>query len=154
MVAKGLSVAALGSTGEVIGCTIVTVPAMRRDVGTLPALAPVAALTSALWDRYAAFHPTPPGVAVLVDMAAVASDHGGVGVYQAMRHEVHARARSQGFTKVVGELSSSATQHVVIEKLGHTKRVEIAFTEFEHMGSYPFRGIKDPRAIILAEGLL
>nr|MBX2838286.1 hypothetical protein [Gammaproteobacteria bacterium] len=57
-----------------------------------------------------------------------------------------------GFRSVVGELSSSATQHLCINKFGHTVQAEIAYESFMYEGENPFSKIKEPPSIILAEG--
>ena len=49
---------------------------------------------------------------------------------------------------------SSATQKVVLEKMGHRKRAEIAFAEFTLNGRLPFAMITDPKTVILAEETL
>ena len=53
---------------------------------------------------------------------------------------------------MIGELSSVATQHVVLNRLQHRSVAEIRFDTFEYAGGYPFRGISDPPSIVLAEG--
>ncbi len=52
------------------------------------------------------------------------------------------------------ELSSAATQHVVLELLGHRKMAEIPFAEFQFGEEHPFQAIKEPLSIILSEGKL
>ena len=58
------------------------------------------------------------GDALLVDMAAVLPAHAGKGIYQALRTEINIRAKSLGYKYIIGELTSSATQKVVLEKWG------------------------------------
>ena len=53
-----------------------------------------------------------------------------------------------------GELTSSATQKVVLEKMGHRKCAEIAFAEFTLNGTRPFASITEPQTVILAEETL
>ena len=53
-----------------------------------------------------------------------------------------------------GELTSTATQKVVLEKMGHRKSAEIAFAEFTLNGRLPFATITDPKTVILAEETL
>ena len=87
-------------------------------------------------------------------MAAVPSAHAGKGIYQALRAEISIRAKSLGYKYIIGELTSSATQKVVLEKMGHRKRAEIAFAEFTLNGRLPFAAITDPKTVILAEETL
>ena len=95
-----------------------------------------------------------PGDALLVDMAAVPLAHTGKGIYQALRTEISIRAKSLGYKYIIGELTSSATQKVVLEKMGHRKRAEIAFAGFTLNGTRPFASITNPQTVILAEETL
>ena len=87
-------------------------------------------------------------------MAAVLPAHTGKGIYQALRTEISIRAKSLGYKYIIGELTSTATQKVVLEKMGHRKSAEIAFAEFTLNGRLPFATITDPKTVILAEETL
>ena len=157
MLAENLSFAAIDrASGALVGCMIVT--DFHKSLTPAPnasdALAPIDALTQALATRYLALRAIAPGEVILVDMAAIADGYAGRGLYQSLRRACHAHAKAQGFTRVVGELSSAATQHVVLNKLGHQKLAEIKYREFEFRGEYPFASITAPECIVLAEGLL
>ena len=87
-------------------------------------------------------------------MGAVSSAARGQGIYQRMRATAHEVARDKGYKRVLGELSSAATQHVVLNQLGHRKMVEILFSEFRYSETLPFASIENPPSIILSEGTL
>jgi len=89
-----------------------------------------------------------------VDMAAVSETMMGKGLYKTLRKAAQIRALQSGFTRIVGELSSAATQHVVLNQLGHRQIAEVIFNSFEFENQRPFHRIKEPRSIILAEGEL
>ena len=87
-------------------------------------------------------------------MGAVSSLAAGQGVYQKLRNAAQNNAKELGYRFVVGELSSASTQHVVLNKLGHSKVAEVLFSSFEFAGSRPFASINEPESIVLAEGML
>ncbi|MGB0507460.1 MAG: hypothetical protein ACPGGK_14805 [Pikeienuella sp.] len=154
MVVEGLSVVAV-EDGDLLGCMIVTDFHQHLGVSEAPdRFAPLAALTGELCRQYQQVRNIGPGEAALVDMGAVSSRAGGKGVYQKLRDAAQDRARQRGFRRIVGELSSAATQHVVLNRLGHEKLAEVRFADFEFGGAKPFAGIGEPESIILAEGLL
>lgn len=157
LVSQGLSVAAIDAgTGLVVGCMIVTdfVNQPTGDLENHPVMAPLSALAAALGRQYEAKRDLSAGQAILVDMGAVSPQAEGMGVYQAMRKKVHEIAKVKGFKYAVGELSSVATQHVVLNRFGHIRMAEIFFQDFEFDGAFPFRSIKDPKSIVLAEGAI
>ena len=94
------------------------------------------------------------GDALLVDKAAVPVAQNGNGIYQALRTGISVRAKSLCYKFIIGELTFSATQKVMLEKMGHRKRAEIAFAEFTLNGRLPFAAITDPKTVILAEETL
>ena len=151
MVAQGLSFLAMDGD-RCIGAIIAT--DLLDTITETPADTPVAALTQSLTQTYLATRSPARGEALLVDMAAVHPDAQGLGVYPALRAALHDAARQKGWRYVVGELSSPATQAVVLGKMGHTKMAEIAFKDFEWNGTRPFAAITSPPSIILAEGRL
>ena len=156
MADEGLSVVALDTKDTAVGCMIVTDfhRGLTEEARPDPSFAPIAALTSALCTQYHGHRQIAAGEVILVDMGAVSPAATGAKVYQRMRAEVHRHAKSHGFVHVVGELSSSATQHVVLNRLGHRKVAEIAFARFECFGHFPFQSITSPPSIVLAEGEL
>ncbi|MBE1283501.1 MAG: hypothetical protein GJ676_09325 [Rhodobacteraceae bacterium] len=157
MVKEGLSIAATDNhSGHLVGCLVVTDFARQlfEETNTNTKFSPLSALTEDLCRQYQSKRDVSVGEAILVDMAAVSEEAAGKGVYQQMRAAAHDLARSQGFQLVIGELSSAATQHVVLELLGHKKMAEIAFAEFQFGEERPFQEIKEPPSIILSEGRL
>jgi len=152
MVGEGLSVVAVEG-GAVVGA-LIACDFHRADAPTPEPRTPIAALTDALYARYQRHRATEPGQAMLVDMGAVAPGHGGRGLYQRMRDAAEDRGRAAGYRHVIGELSSAATQYVVLHKRGHAAIAEIAFAEFIHGGTRPFATIPAPDRIVLAEGHL
>ena len=157
MVLEGLSVVAIDqNSSEVAGCLIASDFHQHLYASTLSVgkLRPLAALTSALCSQYRKVRTTKPGEVVLIDMGAVSGIAAGKGIYQKMRNAAQLIAWEKGYKRVVGELSSAATQHVVLERLGHQKVAEVRFTGFEVDGGYPFSSITDPESIVLAEGVL
>ncbi len=157
MIDEGLSVAAFDAkTEKMVGCLIATDFSLQFDSESDPTgkFAPLVALTRSLCQKYREKRRIGAGEVVLADMGVVHGDALGKGVYQQMRDALGQRAKAQGFEKILGELSSTATQHVVLKKLGHKNMVEIDFASFVVGGAYPFRSITEPRSIILAEGSL
>ena len=155
MVDEGLSLVATHSSGTVVGCMIATDFHTCLTVKQTPLpFAPLVALTTALCKDYSKIRRSSPGTALLVDMGAVAPEAQAQGIYSALRRAVHSRAITKGYHRVMGELSSAQTQHVVLEKMGHKAVAEIAFDRFEWAGTKPFRNIHDPPKLILSEGML
>ncbi len=155
MVAEGMSLAALDPDDTLLGGLIAT--DMHTTLSDEPRIGPypeIAALTQALTRRFLGIRAFKAGEVLLVDMAAVHPGARGRGVYRTLRKHVQGTARDGGWCYVVGELSSPATQRVVLDQMGHEKAAEIAFADFEWNGSRPFAGITSPRSIILAEGAL
>jgi len=155
MVNEGLSVVAIDDTSNVVvGCIIASDFYHHLDTAISPVekFAPLGALGNALARQYLEQREITEGQVVLSDMAVIASKLSGKGVYQQLKKLCHENAREKGFERIVGELSSEATQHVVLNKLGHQKIAEIKFNTFEFGGQKPFAGIIEPQSIILAEG--
>ena len=155
MIAEGLSVVANdSSTGEVLGCMIVTDFRNQFEAGATQneKFLPLSSLTLDLCQQYFKGHPPSVGDAILVDMGAVSPAARGLGLYKQMRNKVHAHARQLGFKRVVGELSSAATQHHVLHQLHHKPIAEVKFADFEFNGTYPFRSITEPESIVLSLG--
>lgn len=155
MIDEGLSVVAVdGATNAILGCMVVTdfKKQLRTETITNTQFAPIAALTQELCRLYLKNADVRTGEAILVDMGVVSKVAQGQGLYKRMRRAVHEIAKFKGYSKVVGELSSSATQHFVIDRLQHKVMAEVAFTDFQFDESYPFATIHEPRSIILAQG--
>jgi len=155
MVSEGLSVAAFHKASDKLaGCMIVTdfYNQVTQKPNSHLKFASMSALTAELCRQYGQKRSVRAGEVILIDMGAVSKEYLGVGVYQKMRSVVQKTASRRGFRKVVGELSSMATQNVVLQKLGHSRMAEISFATFECDGKYPFREIDEPPSIILAEG--
>jgi len=87
-------------------------------------------------------------------MAAVKQSAAGLGAYRAMRKFLTPVAHRRGFRFILGELSSAATQHVVLNQMGHRNMAEVDFTSFKFERSRPFSSITHPSKIIMAEGRL
>lgn len=116
-------------------------------------LLPMKALFAKLDAAYAAVRGDDQRVA-LVDLAVVSPAFRQRGLYRQLREAVHQDAYDQGFTHVVGELSSAATQRVCIEQFGHRVVAEVPFESFEFEGQRPFASIISPSAIRMVEGQL
>lgn len=100
-------------------------------MGTLPQnFRAKAALVKQLEVAYQNHRDVSIGECVLVDMAAVSSSATGFGVYQRLRDAIATRARAAGFRWIVGELSSSSTQYVCIDKLAQTIVTRIFYKDF------------------------
>ncbi|MEO0370643.1 MAG: hypothetical protein AAF231_04220 [Pseudomonadota bacterium] len=155
MVAENLSLAALSAQGKLLGCLIATdMHATESDTQPTGPYAAISALTQKLGQIYRAHRRFGPGEVLLVDMALTHPDARGLGLYRHLREDIASIARDAGFHSVVGELSSPATQHVVMTEMGHRKIAEIAFREFAWNGTRPFSAITSPPSVILAEGTL
>ena len=157
MASSGLSVVAIDEeTDDVAGCLIGYDfhDHIKSKSNAPEKFAPLSALSNALCSSFIKEHsPSPRDIAYL-DMAAIAPAYLGQGIYQNMRTFAHTKAKELGFKSVLGELSSAATQHFVLNKMGHTKQAEIWFEQFDHNGTKPFQSIKEPKSIILAQGQL
>lgn len=155
MVAQNLSLAACDTDGGLLGCLIATdlQLALTQSAPNGP-YPEIGALTQELMHRYLAHRQVSPGETMLVDMAAVHPKARGLGVYKALRTHVQDTALKSGWHAIVGELSSAATQHVVLDQMGHRNVAELMFADFEWRGTRPFAKITSPPSIILAERLL
>ncbi|MEL7206595.1 MAG: hypothetical protein AAGL19_20610 [Pseudomonadota bacterium] len=155
MVQEGLSLVATDAKGQMLGALIATdLHATLRDPAPSGPYAQISALTQTLTQIYRAQRAFGPGEVLLVDMAAVHPEARGLGIYRALRQHLEDRSHKSQWHYVVGELSSVATQKLVLEKMGHRTAAEIAFESFEWNGTRPFVSITSPPSIILAEGAL
>jgi len=89
---------------------------------------------------------------MLVDMAVVSSMARGQGIYRKLRESAHLIGREAGFSRVIGELSSAATQQLCINRLKHKVCAEIVYSTYEYKNQKPFASIKEPKSIVLVEG--
>lgn len=154
-VSQGLSaVAVTRHSKDLLGCVIACDFLDQGETKPNPKLAAMQNLFLRLEQDYIKKKAPKPGQSVLVDMALVDPDHLGLGVYQKLRDHIHEIARDKGFEFVVGELSSAATQNVVVNKMGHKILSRIAFDQFEFEGRKPFQSIREPKEIWLTEGAL
>ena len=155
LVAEGLSSGATDtSSGKLVGCMIVGdyYPCLRARGAVSGKFSPLVGITRKLRSRFEKQHVVRSGQIALVDMGAVDPIAAGKGVYQALRQRTHRLVQSRGFAKIAGELSSAATQHVVIEKLGHVPVARQSFQDYTHEGQRPFLHITQPRDYVLAIG--
>ncbi len=155
MISEGLSVVAVDpADDQILGCLIVTAfnPENFSTSEVAHQFLPLVALTSELVAMYQTKRSLSQGEAVLVDMGAVPPHAAGQGVYKAMRMEVDQIARDRGYRFILGELSSAATQHVVLDLLGHRAVAEVEFSSFIVDGARPFAGISEPAGIVMSEG--
>lgn len=154
---QGLSLAATDrSTGKVVGVLVACDYLVR---GSSPALVPepmkpVNALLQQLEALYLKDRLLKNGESMLVDMAVVDPVLRGCGVYTRLRQAIHDVGRKAGFKNVVGELSSAATQHLCVNRFGHTILGEVKFKQFKYAEQYPFASIQKPAAIVVVEGSL
>lgn len=139
-------------TDTLLGCAVAwdavytkPKPAPHQPVGPLNAL--LSTLRSGV--------PVPErGHCVHVDMAVVAPAAQGQGLYTCMRMAVHELSRPLGYTRIRGELSSAATQHVCCSRMGQAVISEVRYRDFKHNNTYPFASITIPPSIQLVEGTL
>lgn len=155
LISEGLSIGAVeAKSNRLIGCMIVgdysNQLTSRKTVETR--FDPLVAVTEKLRSSFGGRNKVEPGQIALIDMGAVLPGCGGKGIYKTLRNKVHEVARQQGFIQIAGELSSAATQHVVINLLGHQPMARLSFREYEFAGTWPFASIDEPEEYILAIG--
>jgi len=157
MVCQGLSLVAVDTkTGKLVGCLVACDYLTQGQKSTMvpDKLKPVNALLSSLDDTYRKIRQLQTGQCMLVDMAVVTPTERGLGIYSRLRETAHKTGQDAGFSLVVGELSSAATQHLCVNHYKHRIYAEIEYSTFKYMGKTPFSSIKTPRSILLAEGAL
>ncbi len=153
---EGLSVCAIETvSNKILGCLMVTdfmkyIYSFNNKSSN--SLAPIVAITENLCRKYTKKQRLHIGEFAFVDMGAVDQNFCGRGIYQAMRKYAHDLVKLNGFSYIVGELSSLETQYVILRKFQHKKVAEIVFKDFVFDGTKPFIKIKNPRSIILSEG--
>jgi GNAT superfamily N-acetyltransferase len=160
MVDQGHSFVAVDTHDEVIGCLVacdycVASPPVPTNAGSVRhKMAPLLALLATLDRHYREQREPVVGQTLLVDMAVVSPQAAGGGVYRHLREAAHDHARRCGFTRVVGELSSAATQHVCVNIFRHQVKARISFASFVYQGTRPFAALTDPPDVVLVEGEL
>ncbi len=157
-VKDGLSLAAKDAkNGELLGVLIARDFLKQRHKSQLlfqEKYEPITQLFQMLETTYLQQRSLEMGDALLVDMAAVLPSHAGNGIYQKLRKEISIRAKLLGYKYIIGELTSSATQRVILEKMGHRQCAQINLTDFVYEDRRPFATIADPEMIVLAEETL
>lgn len=154
---QGLSLVAIDRTNdELVGCLVACDYTAQGESNAQvpPELHAVNALLRKLENIYRLNRQLVPGKYMLIDMAIVKPTVRGSGVYRKLRESAHQVGREAGFSLVVGELSSSATQHLCINRFGHKVCAEIEYASFQYMDETPFAKIKDPKSIVFVEGEL
>jgi len=154
---EGMSLVAVDtSTSATVGCILAReysgVSAKIPDVPMK--IRPINALLAELEKKYLETREITPGLFMLVDIAVVSPVVRGQGIYRKLREKSQDLGQSLGYTYVIGELSSAATQHLCVDKMGHQIKSEIEYATFEFQGSRPFESIEKPRSIQLVEGRL
>ena len=157
-VKDGLSLAATDTkSGELLGVLVARDFLKKRQKDYLPFQKKyelISELFQILEATYLQQRSLEMGDALLVDMAAVLPSHSSKGIYQTMRKEISRRAKLLGYKYVIGELTSSATQRVILEKMGHRKCAQVNLTKFSYGDRRPFESVVDPEIIVLAEETL
>jgi len=139
---------------KLVGCLIACDYMTQTPVLTsIPdKLKPVNAILKSLDDIYRKNRQLEEGQCLLVDMAVVTPAARGQGIYRMLREAIHQLGREAGFSHVVGELSSAATQHLCVNRFKHKIRAEIEYSSFKYRNQNPFLSIKNPSSIVLADG--
>ena len=157
MLEQNLSLVAVeADTNMILGCLVACDYTFQVPNKTeVPAkLKPLAALLEELDRSYRKQRPMILGQSMFVDMAVVSPDATGRGIYRGLRETAHRIGRDVGFKRVIGKLSSAATQHVCVSRFGHRVCAEIEYASFLYRGQKPFAKICDPVSIQLVEGEL
>ena len=143
-------------TGALVACLLAGEfrPAMPTPAPVPEGVKPIKALLLQLEQNYWQQRPYASGAVLLVDIAVVSNSVRRQGVYTKLRHAVHQAGIARGYGHVVGELSSAATQHLCVHKLGHKILSEIEYRSFSYNGTQPFESIQEPKSIQLVEGAL
>lgn len=153
MVEEGLSLIAVDPASQKVAAVLIATRfnTMGHTSGHSP-IGAIDALSSQLTAQYSGATPQQYKPTLLVDMAAVDPAARGQGLYVTLRNRAHEIARAQGFSRVIGELSSAHTQKVVLRNMGHRNAAQIDFADFVHDGVRPFASITHPPSLILSEG--
>ncbi len=160
MVNQGHSFVAVDARDEVIACLLAcdyckaTAPQSDSVSSASHRMQPLLALLAELDRTYRNHRQIVADQILLVDMAVVSPVASGLGLYRRLRETVHDHGRRCGFERVVGELSSAATQHVCIDVFNHQVIGRVNFATFVHDGQRPFSALIDPPDVVLVEGKL
>ena len=154
MLAEKLSLIAFDqSNKQILGCLIACdFSGHNSQIDQVPdRFKPISALLNQLESKYQQIRQFKKGQCMLVDLVVVDPVARGLGIYYKLREAAHDMAKSNGFDTVIGELSSAATQHVCVNKLGHKVMAEIKFSRFQFDETLPFSRIENPSGIQLVE---
>lgn len=171
MAAEGVSFVAIEeATAEIAGCVLAgdfhpdvsgsnmlptEVTSSKEPDSTVPeSMRAIKALLTELERPYQQRLSNKPEETLIVDIAAVNRRTRGQGLYRRLRLAAHEAAKKRGFSRVVGELSSAATQRFCVEQLGHKILNEVAYKTFRFNNTNPFASIEQPPTIQLVEGSL
>ena len=154
VIEQNLSLIAINiDKGNILGC-LIACDFLGHETPTaqIPArFKPLSALLHQLESEYLKKRSIDTGDCMLVDLAVVSRQASGLGIYQKLRDEAKELARVAGFRYLVGELSSAATQHVCVNRMGHSVITEVEYATFEYDGQFPFAQINQPTSIQLVE---
>ncbi len=157
MVAEKMSLVAVDqASGEITGCLLAGQfqPCEAPNLNTPKSIQAIKAILRQLEKQHLQKLSLPLEQLVLVDIAIVTPAASGRGIYTALRHSLHDRASELGFSGVIGELSSRASQVVCVQKLGHRLVGQVDYQSFQFDGGYPFSVIDNTYSIQLVEHLL
>jgi len=130
----------------VVGCIVACDYKLQaQNLAPIPdKLKPINAILNSLDNIYRKSRELQLGQCLLVDMAVVAPHARGHGIYKKLRDAIHQIGREAGFSYVVGELSSAATQHLCINRFNHKVCAEIEYSSFNYMNPLaPFSDRRD-----------
>lgn len=138
-------------TRELLGCLIAIpyTPQTGFKQNVPQRMRPIAALLEHLEYQIKPLDSDLSRASLLVDLAVVKHSRKGQGIYKQLRESVHSIARKEGYSYVLGELSSAATQHVCVKKMGHQVLAEVPYADFSFQGTLPFATIDHPVSIQL-----
>jgi len=137
--------------GVLLACDFCNQPA-SGSLSDCPGLAPLCALLRELRSHYRELLQRPAGELLLVDMAAVRPEATRRGIYQLLRRSAHKRAKAQGFTRVIGELSSPYSQRICIQRFGHRELASVSMQQFRYNAEHPFAGLTATERTIAVVG--
>jgi len=140
-------------SGIVVGC-LIAIPWSHDSADTESLQVkqqPIACLLRDLENMYLVTECCDISDVLLVDLAVVRNSSRRRGIYAKMRNELHRVAKTRGYSKVVGALSSAETQSFCIEKMQHKLIAQIPYASFTYKNRFPFESIKHPESIVLVE---
>jgi len=60
-------------------------------------------------------------------------------------------ARLKNYSYVIGEATSSVTQHILRDKLGFDEKFSIEYKSYTYNGKHVFKNVKNPSRCVLLE---